>query len=54
MINLGNVVGIIKAQAAPTKTNVLWAHQYDGGDLTKVYIKYYDFETSSWKKLIEG
>lgn len=52
--NLGNVVGLIKSQTAPTKTYVIWAYQYDSGDLDKVRLKYYNHSSLAWEDLQPG
>ncbi len=53
-INLGNVVGLILSQTAPTKKYVLWGKVINPITLagTKIYI--YDYDLSQWVLLTTG
>lgn len=50
-INLGNVVGLIKSETAPTKTYVIWAKVLNPLQPDIVQLHYYNADTLSWEPL---
>lgn len=50
-LNLGNAVGMIKSDTAPTKTYIIWAHEVNPMDPDEVVLKVYDFILMSWVAL---
>jgi len=51
MVNLGNVVGLIKSTSAPSKLYVLWAHVVDNAYPNEFILKKYNGLTASWEPI---
>ncbi len=54
MINLGNIVGLIKSELAPTKTYVIWAKILNPAFPNVVELMIYDGVASTWVPMVNN